>query len=211
MTPIRDAGIDALWAAIEAAGPRPWMHRGSESVDSDEALRGEHARRRTFIAWYGYAVPTREAVRAVAEFLEGCSVLEVCAGLGLWARLLGGEGVSVVATDAEYPSGSPYVQIDTRDALSAVAVHTSCDALLLCWPPDGQPVAAEALRTFGGSRFVYVGDSRFTGDAAFHRTLTREWHLERRLPLPSWPGLEDCVRLYKRRGAAVVPSPEGEG
>ena len=198
MTPTREIDPSVLWAAIEAAGPRAWTHRGSESFDSDEALRQEHARRRTFIAWHGYAVPTRGAVRAIAEFLEGCSALEVCAGLGLWARLLRDEGVSVVATDAGAPRDLPYVCVERQDAPAAIASNGGCDALLLCWPPNGQPAAAEAMRTFGGTRFVYIGDSRFTGDAAFHGMLDRDWTLEMLLPLPSWPGLEDCVRLYTR-------------
>ena len=201
MTSVCDIDPTALWAAIEAAGPRPWAHQGSESVDSDEALREEHARRRTFIAYYGYAVPTREAVRAIANFLEGCSALEVCSGLGLWARLLHDEGVSVLTTDAGELRGSSYVCVERRDALTAIAAHGACEALLLCWPPDGQPVAAEALRRFGGARFVYIGDSRFTGDTAFHWMLSRNWSLERMLPLPSWPGLEDCVRLYTRKSS----------
>ena len=199
MTSVRDIDPDALWAEIDTAGPRPWAHQGSESVDSDEALWEEHSRRRTFIAWYGYAVPTREAVRTITDFLEGCSVLEVCAGLGLWARLLHDQGVSLFATDADEPIGSPYVHVERHDALAAIAAYGACDALLLCWPPDGQPVAAGALHAFGGTRLVYIGDSRFTGDAAFHDMLNRNWNLERRLPLPSWPGLEDCARLYKRK------------
>ena len=199
MPSIVDIDSDALWSALVAAGPRPWAHQGTESADSDDALRGEHARRRTFIAWYGYAVPTREAVRAVADFLEGCSVLEVCAGLGLWARLLRDGGVNVTATDAGAPQGPSYVRIEQRDALSAVAGLGPCDALLLCWPPDGQPVAAEVLRRFGGGRFIFIGDGRFTGDAAFHDMLGSDWRLERMLPLPSWPGIDDCVRLYTRR------------
>ncbi len=202
MTSVVDIDSGSLWSAIETAGPRPWAHAGSESADSDEALREEHARRRTFIAWYGYAVPTHEAVRATADFLEGCSVLEVCAGLGLWARLLRDEGVSVLATDAGEAQSAPYVCIEQQDALAAIAAHDTCDALLLCWPPDGQPLAAEALRRFRGARFVSIGDSRFTGDAAFHEMLSRDWTLERLLPLPSWPGLEDCVRLYTRQPSA---------
>ena len=148
------------------------------------------------------SVPTREAVRAVGEFLGGCSVLEVCSGLGLWARLLHDEGVSVLATDAGEPRGSSFVCVERRDALTAIAAHDACDALLLCWPPDGQPVASEALRTFGGARLVSIGDSRFTGDAVFHGMLSRDWHLERQLQLPSWPGIEDCVRLYTRKPSA---------
>ncbi len=129
-------------------------------------------------------------------------MLEVCAGLGLWARLLRNEGVSVLATDAGEPRGSSYVCVERRDALTAITAHGACDALLLCWPPNGQPVAAKALERFVGTRFVYIGDSRFTGDTTFHGLLDRDWGLERRLPLPSWPGLEDCVRLYTRKPPA---------
>ncbi len=199
MTSSPDTDSNALWAGIEAAGPKPWARQGSESVDSDEAVREEHARRRTFIAFYGYAVPTREAIRAIAGFFDGRSVVEICAGLGLWARLLGDEGVSVVATDESEPLGAPYVCIERRDAAAAIAAHGECDALFICWPPDKQSVAAHALGCFGGDRLVYVGDERFTGDAAFHELLSRDWQLQRRLPLPSWPGIEDSARFYVRR------------
>ena len=106
--------------------------------------------------------------------------------------------MSVLATDAGEPHGLPYVCVERQDAPATIASNGGCDALLFCWPPNGQPAAAEAMRTFGGTRFVYIGDSRFTGDAAFHGMLDRDWTLEMLLPLPSWPGLEDCVRLYTR-------------
>ncbi len=199
MTSTQDIDSNALWAGIEAADPKPWARQGSESVDSDEAVREEHARRRTFIAFYGYAVPTREAVRAIAGFFDGRSVVEVCAGQGLWARLLRDEGVSVVATDESEPQGAPYVCVERRNAAAAIAAHGECDALLICWPPDRQPAAAHALRCFGGDRLVYVGDERFTGSAAFHGLLSRHWRLQHRLALPSWPGIEDSARFYVRR------------
>ena len=188
-----------LWAAIAEAGPRAWAQRGSEAVDSDEALREEHGRRRSFIARFGYAAPTPEAIRAIADFLGECRTLEVCAGLGLWARLLRGAGADVLATDANAPGEGAYVRVEQGDAAEAVAAHSECDALLLCWPPHRKPAAANALRAFRGSRVVAIGDVRFTGDAAYHAALGHNWRLERSLPLPSWPGIEDCARLYIRK------------
>ena len=67
--------------------------------------------------------------------------------------------------------------------------------------PTSNPAAAHALGCFGGDRLVYVGDERFTGDAAFHELLSRDWQLQRRLLLPSWPGIEDSARLYVRRSS----------
>ena len=188
-----------LWAGIVEAGPRLWAQQGSEAADSDESLREEHGRRRSFIARYGYAAPTPEAVSAIADFLGERRTLEVCAGLGLWTRLLRDAGASVLATDADPQGEAAYVCVERQDATAAVAGHPACDALLLCWPPHRKPVAADALRGFRGSRVVAVGDVRFTGDAAYHAALGRDWRLERSLPLPSWPGIEDCARLYTRK------------
>ena len=144
-------------------------------------------------------------------------MLEVCAGLGLWARLLRNEGVSVLATDAGEPRGSSYVCVERRDALTAITVHGACDALLLCWPPNGQPVAAKALERFAGTRFVYIGDSRFTGDAAFHGLLDRDWGLERLTAVAVLAGSRRlrplvhpeaaCLIVEGCAGAFIAPAP----
>ena len=100
----------ALWADIEAAGPQAHAYLGSASVDSDDAMRTEHAGRRSFIAFYSYAVPTREAIAGIASFVGSRPTLEVCAGLGLWARLLSDAGADVLATDGVEPRGAAYLE-----------------------------------------------------------------------------------------------------
>ena len=69
----------------------------------------------------------------------------------------------------------------------------------MCWPPDKQDIAVKALSAFTGNRLVYLGDASFTADADFHKLLASDWVLHGALPLPSWPGLDDHVRLYSRR------------
>jgi hypothetical protein len=199
--PRTDADPDAIWASIEAAGPNGGP--GPVSVlslpfDDDEA-RAHDARRRTFIAFYGYAVPTKEAVSAIARFAAGVPVLEVGAGSGLWANLLATTDSDIVATDAITPRSQPYAPIEVLDAEDAVRAHPECGCLLTIWPPDRQDIAFRALRSFEGERLVHVGDSRFTGDDDFRALLARDWELAERVALPSWPGLDDFVRLYAHR------------
>ena len=196
----RTAGPLSLWASIEAAGPDAGPEPlGLAFDDSEDYARAQYARRRTFIAFYAYAIPTCEAISAIAEFAGGHSVIEVCAGGGLWASLLAAEGVQVAATDAVPPRAAPHFSIEALDAQDAVRAHPECGCLLMCWPPDKQDAAFRAVDAFQGGRLVYVGDARFSADDNLRTLLARDWQLDAELPLPSWPGLDDYVRLYTRK------------
>ena len=197
--PLANVDSSTLWADIKTSGPRPHAYLGSASLDSDDAMRAEHARRRSFIAFYGYSVQTHDAIAAIAEFVGGRATLEICAGLGLWARLLSDAGVDIIATDGVLPQGLPHHAIHELEAEAAVRTHRTREVLLICWPPDKQNLARRALHAFTGARLIFIGDERFTADAEFHASLASDWVLDRRLALPSWPGLNDAVRLYTRR------------
>jgi hypothetical protein len=196
--------VDELWTRIKAAGPEDVAPEDLPDppigVDEDEWLSraiNQSDRRRTFIAFYSWAVPTREAVKAIADFVGERKLLEVFAGGGLWARLLNASGVNVVATDGEPPPVLEHFAVETVEAEAAVLAHPECGALLVCWPPFRNEAAYRALRAFTGDRLVFVGDARFTAEPRFHALLT-EWPLQDEIAIPSWPGLDDSVYLYKR-------------
>ena len=141
-------------------------------------------------------MPTRPVIGAIARFFEGRAVIEVCAGAGLWAKLLASMGVDVVATDGMQPHGQPHSRIKVLEAEEAVRAYAERRAMLICWPPHEQDVAFRALHGFAGDRLVYAGDVRFTANDDFHAALARGWVLQERMPLPSWPGLDDHAYLY---------------
>jgi hypothetical protein len=143
-------------------------------------------------------VPSREAIQAIADFAGGRTILEVCAGNGLWARLLTSAGARAVATDGGPRGAGDYFKVEAIEAEEAVRRHPECSALLLCWPPFHDGAALRALTAFAGDCVIFAGDVRFTADPAFHELLAREWTLLRRMALPSWPGLDDAVYLYER-------------
>ena len=195
---------ETLWARIDAAAPLDTLSLAEATPyayddGSSERRLSQSDRRRTFIALYAWAVPTREAIESIAAFVQDDLLLEVCAGSGLWARLLAGRGLRVVATDAFAPDGVPYVPIELAEAEAAVAAHPDCRSLLLVWPPFRRDCAYRALEAFAGDKVAYVGDARFTGDQRFHELLDREWQLRDKLLIPAWPGLDDHVYLYSRR------------
>src|SRR5262245_711954 len=97
--------IEELWAKIEAAGPidssaeLPEPPIGVDEHGWREREAQQSDRRRQFFALYAWAVPAREVISAIARFVTGRKLLEVCAGQGLWASLLADEGLDVLATD----------------------------------------------------------------------------------------------------------------
>lgn len=210
-------GVRRLWAAIEAAAPLPgylgfdpllvddmiWL---VDDVIWAERRSAQYDRRRQFIANFSWAVPTREAIAAIATFAQGRGVLEVCAGTGLWARLLAEAGVDIVATDALPPSGPAYADVQVCDATAAVYAHPERSLLFICWPPFRRDCARLALEAFAGDRLAYIGDRRFTADAGFYDLLARDWRLAAELPLPSWPGIDDRLYLYERARGPISGS-----
>src|SRR5437762_4476185 len=93
-----------LWAAIESAGPLSGYATFDpllvDNVLEAERSTAQYERRRAFYTDYSWAVPSRDAVHRVATLVGSRKVLEICAGNGLWARLLSTSGVEVIATDA---------------------------------------------------------------------------------------------------------------
>jgi hypothetical protein len=199
----RDMDECQIWAGVEAAGPLEESANfdplSVDDVIGAERSAAQYDRRRAFVASYGWAVPTRQAIRQVCDFVGGRKILEVCAGNGFWAKLLSHAGASVVATDGAPVLQAAWVPVEVAEAEGAVRRHTECRALLLCWPPFKDACAFKALRSFDGDLVVYVGDVRFTADAQFHSLLLESWQLIQRIPLPSWPGIVDGVHLYARK------------
>ena len=201
--PSANTAINDLWALIERDGPLvDEDDLAADLVLSDwsERAHSQADRRRTFIAFYSWAVPSQDAITEIRKFVGERQLLEVCAGAGLWAKLLANEGVEITAADP-IPAHKPHFPVEELEAEAAVRAHRECDALLLVWPPFRDDCALRALRAFNGNRVVLVGDPQFCADRQFHAVLKREWALRESHPVPSWPGLDDAAYFYVRRVA----------
>jgi hypothetical protein len=201
---VESVDLDELWRHIEASAPLP---AGSELDDPNfledsERAYAQTGRRRSFIARFAWAVPNQTAIEAIAAFARGSDLLELCAGAGLWARLLGATGLRVTATDAAPPPVT-FVPLIQREAAAAVREHPNCRAIMLCWPPFRNDCAYRALSGFAGNRVILIGDQRFVADAQFHSLIRADWLLQGTVALFSWPGLQDNVYLYLRRAGGA--------
>jgi hypothetical protein len=208
------AAAAELFQAISRAGPR--LRDGLWLPGRMINYVMEIGRRRRFMREYSWAVPAPAAVGAIAAFVGGRRVIEAGAGAGLWARLLSDFGVSITATDdgswsagtvgdeQSLPGGfsvalGRFFPVEQLDGAEAVRRYADHEALLLCWPPPDRPMAYACLSAFRGDSLVYIGDRRCTGDDAFRLALATDWRLVESVELPSWPGIDDTVYMYRRR------------
>jgi len=159
---------------------------------------------------YTFAVPTAEALRAVADL--GVEVVEVGAGAGYWAKLLQEAGASVRAYDVAPPSTDgewndyhgqvPAFTEVQRGGPEVMAAHPSA-ALLLCFPPPGEDMAARCLQSYAGDTVVHIGEwGGQTGDEAFERLLLLDYDVSKVVPLPNFGNTHYALSIWARRDPA---------
>lgn len=157
----------------EIWNPLSEMHR---------ACRGATNRRDAAVARYSFAIPNEQAVDAIAS----CSpngVVELGAGLGYWARVLGDAGVDVAAFDIAPPPSAdnrwfggqePWHPVGQGDA--SIVSRYSSRTLLIVWPTRNETWAADALALHHaalGTTLAVVSEppGGQTGDDVFHAML----------------------------------------
>ena len=151
-----------------------------------------------------YCFYSRAFLRAIAALVGDRTCLEVAAGDGTLARLLGAERLQVRATDdgswghaIAYP---PEVErLDAREAILRYAPRT----VLCSWPPPANPFERRILEAPSVELYVVVASRhRFAaGDwPAYERQRDFEWGVDERLSrlvLP--PELDPAVLVFRRR------------
>jgi hypothetical protein len=208
----------SFWPSSLDTVPNPYLiefHALHEGYDSSSPMqrtayvRAKHELR----AKYSFAVPTKEALEAIAFFSP---IVEPFAGTGYWAHLLRRAGVNVRATDLHVPDGTehhndcpralPHTIVEQLDATSSVFKYNN-RALFMCFPPaHGEAYAA--AQEFEGRHVAYVGDEDWllTGGLELRSLLTADFTKVRVIKLPSWRGENTTLSIWSRTN---VPSKIG--
>ena len=176
--------------------PNPYFDLYERLVLATPALDPERLSviRKKLIWSYSWAVPNRQAIEVIAAEKR---VVELGCGTGYWAWLIAQAGGNVIAYDREPHQAPRWFEILEGNAQS-VASHAD-RALLLCWPPLGEPMAFEALRAYAGNTVIYVGEWRGrTADPLFHDELENGFARQSETVIPSWPGYSDRISVWKR-------------
>jgi hypothetical protein len=108
------------------------------------------------------------------------------------------KGIDVLCYDQETPSKG-WFEV-SAGSVEKAAEHSD-RALLLCWPPYDEPMAADCLSQYSGDVLVYVGEGYggCTGDDRFHDMLSAEWKEVEHVCIPQWSGIHDYLTIYRRQ------------
>ena len=157
----------------------------------------------TTIAW---AIPSREAIDVITNFVGQETVLEIGAGLGYWAKLLQDKGVSIIPTDNKeihwkHSKQSSYTKVIHAKHTDSIKKYKEATVLFLCWPPYDEPMAEESLRLFKGTRLIYIGENYGGCNATddFFNLLEEQWLLFKEIYIKQWDGIHDYLSLYERK------------
>lgn len=177
-----------------------------------DELNGIFARHQ-LVRRFAWAVPSTEAIEAIAEL--GKPVLEIGAGLGYWGWLLQQLDVDVELYDREPEDETTWSSIDiepwlpVREGTEDVLLERNGwpdHALLLCWPPYKSTMPERCLERFAGDTLIHVGEhGGCTARDEFYEQLPVDadeprngWRLERGVAIPQWYGIHDLLTIYRR-------------
>lgn len=154
--------------------------------------------REKFVSRFGFAVPTRYAIDAIARYQP---ILEVGAGSGYWAYELKKAGADIVATDpGRGPRWDPtWMKVYKLIGTAAIGRFPR-RALLIVWPSQGVPWPVHNLRAFRGGTVIYVGEG-FGGCTAsdeFFEHLHYHFALEGTVSIPQFYGYHDRLEIWRR-------------
>ena len=158
--------------------------------------------RRELTKKYAWAIPTPEAIAVIQKYLP---IIEIGAGKGYWASLIGGD-VLCFDCHAKNPEvnnhvdgGEPYYKV-RRGGADRVEDHPE-RTLFLCWPPYDTEMAGDCLRAYTGTHLIFIGEGNggCTGGACFWKQIEEEWESLEDVQLPQWHGIHDWLTIYVRK------------
>lgn len=185
-----------LISEVEKAAPRLNKTDRSNGRYTYKKQSEEFERRLVFCRHYAWAVPSRETIDRLVEFIGGSSVLEIGAGSGLWARLLQLKGVDIIPTDnMSEPRDRYFTKIENCDAETAMKKYADREVLLVCWPR--MSLLESELR--GWKKVIFIGeeDDGCTGIIVLNPE-NSQWREMGRINHPRWLAINDVTILYQR-------------
>jgi hypothetical protein len=158
----------------------------------------------------GWALPSREALQAIADTMDmHCinTVVDCGCGHALWPALLDQWTPITKFTAWDIPRRNPRHVAAGLAPFMPVTTDASClsdpkpDCLSFIWPTYAAPWAARLLETEQPEFVLYIGEGGggCTADDRFHELLDSGYDEIVCCDIPTWPGIHDRVFMYQKK------------
>jgi hypothetical protein len=195
-----------IFSDIKKYGPNinRKIYNSSRVNYTNEDTLNNFKNRRYFTKHYAWAIPNKTAIIKIKKFAKKEKILEVGAGLGLWAYLLQEANANIVATDDfswKDKKLKDFTKVEKLNVQDSLEKYKDCNILLLVWPPYDKPMANNALKKFKGNKLVYIGEEEggATANDNFYIRLKKKWKQVDKYDIPGWISIHDTMTFYERK------------
>lgn len=196
-------------------GPSFLMYRRAWSLpnrqrDDMTTIGAAHEVRRDVVAEFGFPLPSRELVTALADHQP---IVEIGAGSGFMTAVMRANGIDAIGTDPVLD----YLQLKhgrfdplQQRIAGKTAVRRYRDRTVFCsWPSLDHTWFRQALRAMRiGQRIIMIMEDSCADQTAW---VYRDACFEREsmIPIPAWPFMnDDCAIWIKKRHRAISDGDE---
>ena len=189
------SNLDRLFHNIKKEGPLLKDDDPNAILEFQE----EWQRRELFVKKYSWAVPSKEVINKIVEFIDNDKCLETGSGAGLWAYLLQQYNVDIIATDKKTTVYNYYyTDVETLSDKDAMEKYNGKNTLLVCWS------VTNPTTSFKGNKIVYIGDRRKEYGCTDGEPDENEWELVEKVQLSNWIYIRDFLAFYRRKSNKAV-------
>lgn len=141
--------MDELFAEIKQFGPKDPSTLDKFTFE----CFNEFGRRNYFNKKYSWAVPSKDVVQKISNFIESDKCLEIGVGSGLWSYLLKLNVVDILPTDSNQEKFDKYyIDFEKIDGNAAIHKYQDRNVLFLCWS------RIDPTKNFKGNKIIYIGE-----------------------------------------------------
>jgi hypothetical protein len=162
----------------------------------------------SFAHFFGWAIPSEEAINLIVELANSGKILSIGSGNCFWEFLMAGKGATVIATDINVDTlAPPFHPLIQMDAIDAINKFTDAVVLFMCWPKIESAHSIEkqkdALSKFSGKYVVFVGEAEGSTDGCtpcemMDVLFESGWKGTHYIDIPRWKGFHDEMCVYER-------------
>lgn len=184
----------------------PYHSRALSLIGSPGLSRKKLQLRRKLRRHYAYSVPNQAAIETL---VRAGPLVEIGAGLGYWARLVGEAGGDILCFDPYEPKANEYgnrrsTYAPVREGSAAQAAEYPERTFVMMWPDDynqesgWSDLALEMYLDAGGDRFIFVGEDKggASGSDRLFELAERRFQSREVVELPTFEGIHDALFLY---------------
>ena len=160
-------------------------------------INDEIAAKKEFTSKFGEEIPNNFLIQKLKHFIYNDIVLELGAGLGLWAAYLKEQKVKIFPSDIS-DNEAAFCSIYQSSAQKAVElIKTNC--LFISHPPLNSQDFYEAIQRYQGEKLIFIENGVANCDKLLTEYIFRKFYIKEKYQLNGFGKTRHTMFLMKRK------------